>query len=109
MLNRRARYGWMTLGGLLCLLGVVVFCKFRDGNVAHAQSEPPRLADVDRNTAEPPLAEPPHPLPPVGAGVLKSVTPLPSSPPTTPVLPVAAESPAPTTTAREPMPPLGRP
>ncbi len=40
---------WMALGGMLCLFGVVLFCKVREGNRASAQSDdakspPPILA-----------------------------------------------------------------
>src|SRR4051812_42100329 len=38
-MNRKTKYGWMALGGMLCLFGVVLACKARDGNRAVAQSE----------------------------------------------------------------------
>jgi MraZ protein len=60
--NRRSRYGWMVLGGLLCLFGVVAVCKWRDSNVARAQSL--TLPPISDDKCEPP------PLPPVGAQVL---------------------------------------
>jgi division/cell wall cluster transcriptional repressor MraZ len=71
MVNRRSRYGWMTLGGLLCLLVLVLACKLRDGNQAQAQApEPPaEKKESDKKTGEPPLAEP-APLPPVSAAAV---------------------------------------
>ncbi len=98
MVNRRARYGWMALGGLLCLLGLVAVCRFRDGNRAHAQQpDPAPAADkCEKKTAEPPLAEP-RTLPPVGVGVLQALNP-PAPPkaktPSGSVVPAAAELPA---------------
>jgi MraZ protein len=89
----------MTLGSLLCVFGLTMACKLRDGNRAHAQSAP--LPPVAGGTAEPPAllkqdfgkiqeviptlvplqrggvnlvdrsetAEPPRALPPVGAAL----------------------------------------
>jgi division/cell wall cluster transcriptional repressor MraZ len=57
----------MTLGGLLCLLGVVAICKFRDSN--QAQAQPPETSAAadkcEKKTAEPPLADPPSSLAPL--------------------------------------------
>jgi MraZ protein len=39
MLMRKTSYTWMSLGGLLCLFGLVLACKLRDGNRAVAQPE----------------------------------------------------------------------
>ncbi|HBI44696.1 MAG TPA: hypothetical protein DDY78_17865 [Planctomycetales bacterium] len=51
-MTRKSQYGWMVMGGILCLCGGVVALKVREGNPAVAQAEPPRpIADV---AAEPP-------------------------------------------------------
>lgn len=39
MLTRKTQYAWMALGGLICLFGLVLACKLRDGNKAIAQPE----------------------------------------------------------------------
>jgi MraZ protein len=39
MRNRKTLYGWMTLGGLLCLFGIVLACRLRDGNRAVAHDD----------------------------------------------------------------------
>jgi division/cell wall cluster transcriptional repressor MraZ len=87
----------MSLGGLLCLLGIVALCKFRDANVAIAQApEPAPIADKSEKSGEPPLAEP-RPLPPVGVGVLKALNPPAAAPvpaPPADVKPAVAETPA---------------
>src|SRR6185437_10341554 len=70
----RTRYGWMALGGLLVLFGIVLACKLRDGSRALAQSEPaaPPLLELKsddvKTTVEPPLAPGDKPTlpPPVG-------------------------------------------
>lgn len=64
MTTRRSHYGWMALGGLLCLFGVVLTCKLRDGNRAFAQSDfvgPVAEKKVNEKGPElppPPKAEP---------------------------------------------------
>ena len=84
MVTRNSRYAWMTLGGLLCVFGLTMACKLRDGNRAHAQNPPlvpvagetvespavskqdfgkiqeivPTLVPLARETAEPPRAMP---------------------------------------------------
>jgi MraZ protein len=41
---QKTQYAWMSLGGLICLFGLVLACKLRDGNRAIAQPElPPPL------------------------------------------------------------------
>ncbi len=55
MLTRKTQYGWMVLGGILCLCGGVIALKLREGNPAVAQAEPP--------SPPAPSAEPPKPLP----------------------------------------------
>ena len=58
----RTKCGWMALGGLLVLFGIVLTCKLRDGSRILAQSEPADSvlsdlkADDLKTTAEPPLA-----------------------------------------------------
>src|SRR5947208_1065752 len=61
-MTHQSRYGWMALGGLLCLFGVVLLCKIHDGNraLAQADSAGPVLPDKvemaapPRETPEPP-------------------------------------------------------
>jgi len=38
---RKTQYAWMALGGLICLFGLVLACKLRDGNRAVAQVDKP--------------------------------------------------------------------
>ncbi|HTU21709.1 MAG TPA: hypothetical protein VMG10_26970 [Gemmataceae bacterium] len=63
MLMRKTQYAWMALGGLICLLGLVLACKLRDGNKAIAQPEkmdlPPLLTSTDDNR----LSSPPPSMP----------------------------------------------
>ncbi len=40
MLTRKTQFAWMAVGGLICLLGLVLACKLRDGNRAIAQLDP---------------------------------------------------------------------
>jgi MraZ protein len=72
--NRRSRYGWMVLGGLLCLFGVVALCKWRDSSVARAQSQALTLPPVN----DPKCDTPPSSMPPVGAQVVDPPAPKPS-------------------------------
>src|SRR5262249_36736330 len=66
MATRRSHYGWMLLGGLLCLFGLALVCKLRDGNRALAQSEPVKATAAEQ--PEPPGPdEPPRVLPPITA------------------------------------------
>ena len=59
MLTRKTQYAWMAVGGLICLFGLVLACKLRDGNRAIAQDDKSVLP-------LPPLAVPPvPPTPPV--------------------------------------------
>ena len=41
MLTRKTQYAWMAMGGLICLFGLILACKLRDGNKAIAQSDKP--------------------------------------------------------------------
>jgi MraZ protein len=41
MLTRKTQYAWMALGGMICLFGLVLACKLRDGNKAIAQADKP--------------------------------------------------------------------
>src|SRR5436190_2152741 len=76
MVTRKSHYGWMLLGGLLCLFVLALLCKLRDGNRALAQSEP----------ATPPAAsqqpEPPEAATPPAAGLPATVSAPPPPPPT---------------------------
>lgn len=84
-MNRRSQMGWMTLGGLLCLFGVVLACKLRDGNRALASGETTGSVVVSEKPAPPPatVAE----LPPVTEEPSSS-TPSPSTiPPVPPSMP----------------------
>ena len=56
MLTRKTQYAWMGLGGLICLFGLVLACKIRDGNKASAQPEllpPPTLIEKDQPPTPP--------------------------------------------------------
>lgn len=53
MVTRRTQYGWMAMGGMLCLVGVVLACKLREENEAVAQ---------DGKTSGVAAAVPQHPL-----------------------------------------------
>jgi MraZ protein len=130
--TRKSQYGWMVMGGILCLCGGVVALKVREGNPAIAQAEPPRpVADV--GAAEPPALPPPsiskdsqdppalvemkpledpaRPLPPITSGVglpLEASIPSPElSPPAPPAPPLstASEPPPPPAAAVAPAPP----
>lgn len=59
MLTRKTQYAWMAVGGMICLFGLVLACKLRDGNKAIAQ-------DDKNGTTPPPLME--SPLPPASLG-----------------------------------------
>jgi MraZ protein len=104
--TQRARYGWMALGGLLCLFGVVAAVKWRDGGRALAQSQNlPPISDVAPSDTPPP---------PVGADSANAVPTKkadgPPPPPATP--PLGSESrpiniPTPSTPAPPPPAPGG--
>jgi MraZ protein len=57
---RKTQYGWMALGGLICLFGLVLACKLRDGNKAVAQADKPAV-EVPSKEDKSPLLEPPSP------------------------------------------------
>jgi MraZ protein len=69
MLTRKTQYAWMALGGLICLFGLVLACKLRDGNRAVAQPQPlsrPVLSGSSEwgsPSSPPPLASPKMPAP----------------------------------------------
>lgn len=90
MTTRRSPYGWMALGGLLCLFGVVLTCKLRDGNRAFAQTDfvGPVLEKKE------PLPEP-LPAPKVDTAEPPHLPPLPEAPavPATESRPTTAEPP----------------
>src|SRR6516164_32847 len=56
MLTRKTQYGWMALGGLLCLFGVVLTCKLTEGNCALARDGAPPAAE---NKSAEPIPPPP--------------------------------------------------
>src|SRR5687767_5084638 len=83
--NRRARYGWMALGGLLCLFGIVAFCRWRDSSRASAQDAVPLPPISASEEAKKPAAEvvpagATEPAPPPG-----TATPPPTAPTTPPL------------------------
>jgi division/cell wall cluster transcriptional repressor MraZ len=86
MVTRKSHVGWMALGGLLCLLGVVLACKMRDGNRAMAQSDPAAPA-VGTKTEPAKVEDPPRMLPPLSSEV--------PPPPAADVAPPPAPAPAP--------------
>lgn len=53
-MTRKSQYGWMVVGGILCLCGGVVALKLREGNPAVAQSEPPPAPMTAAADAPPP-------------------------------------------------------
>jgi division/cell wall cluster transcriptional repressor MraZ len=63
MVTRKTQIGWMALGGLVCLFGVVLACKLRDGNKAVAQTGKEAKKEVAEASSPPPLA-PSDPVPP---------------------------------------------
>lgn len=70
MLTRKTQYAWMALGGLICLFGLVLACKLRDGNRASAQPEPlplPAITEKEKPAASPTKKSEPSPsvLPPI--------------------------------------------
>jgi MraZ protein len=81
MLTRKTQYAWMALGGLICLFGLVLACKLRDGNrvVAQPQTAPPLLyeltdiktLDTDAPTKIPAKFTEPRTLPPPKKELLK--------------------------------------
>src|SRR5262249_57835790 len=78
MVSRRTTYGWMAAGGLLCLLGLALACKVRDGNRAHANSEPGlKPTPEPAPTAPVPVAPVPAPAPPPPAPAMEQTAPEP--------------------------------
>ena len=58
-MTRKSQYGWMVVGGILCLCGGVVALKLREGNPAIAQVERTGLCQAS-HVDDPPPASPPH-------------------------------------------------
>jgi division/cell wall cluster transcriptional repressor MraZ len=85
METRRSKYGWMMLGGLLCLFALVFACKVRDGNRAYGQAPPPPPPGDKADKAD---APPTSPAPPPPSGEVKA--PVPDAPPAPPPAPGAA-------------------
>ncbi len=54
MVTRKTQYGWMALGGLVCLFGVVLCCKVYEGNRALAGDEAPPVAEKKPADPAPP-------------------------------------------------------
>jgi MraZ protein len=66
MLTRKTQYGWMALGGMICLFGLVLACKLRDGNRASAQPEPlplPAISEKEKPATPPAKTSEPTPPP----------------------------------------------
>jgi MraZ protein len=62
MLTRKTQYAWMAMGGLICLFGLALACKLRDGNRAVAQGDKPSVSpSID--TEDKDLPPPPPPAP----------------------------------------------
>jgi MraZ protein len=57
MTNRKTQYGWMVLGGLICLFGMVLACKLREGNRLAAQQQ--SAADKPKESSANNLVPPP--------------------------------------------------
>jgi MraZ protein len=78
MLSRKTQYAWMAMGGLICLFGLVLACKLRDGSKAVAQVDKPAPPPMTKEDPAPPLS-PPVSLPPsmdkLESADLKIVTP----------------------------------
>jgi MraZ protein len=97
MLTRKTQYGWMALGGLVCLFGVVLTYKLHEGNRALAADET-KAAEQKAETLPPPAAsdkgaetkkadEPSKPSEkPAPLGV---TMPMPDAPPTPPAPPTS--------------------
>jgi len=103
MTTHNSRYGWMALGGLVCLFAVVFALKLRDGNRAQAEMRAAPATVEVRETAEPEL------LPPLSEA--KELPPIKPDGPALPeptrapeIIPAAAAIPAP---PAEPNPPSG--
>ncbi|MHB1427052.1 MAG: hypothetical protein ACYC3I_28180 [Gemmataceae bacterium] len=123
MLTRKTQYAWMSLGGLICLFGLVLACKIRDGNKASAQPEllpPPtkitkkweEKPSQPKATLEMPM--PSEPLPPPTLDTKATPpSPLLLPPISGPVLPASFAPNTPTTpqpkTFKEPLPPPSPP
>jgi MraZ protein len=97
--TRKTQYGWMVVGGILCLCGGVVVLKVREGNLAVAQSETPPKPPVATAEGPPPPAIPiiqdlpkaplQDPAPPLSDAKLPPPGPLPEPPPPPPIGPIS--------------------
>ncbi len=100
-MTRKSQYGWMVVGGILCLCGGVVALKLKEGNPAVAQSEPPP-APITAAADDPPSHEttikdkdaPQHPGEMKPIHPAETLPPIVSQPPAPP-LPGPIDSPAP--------------
>lgn len=125
MVSRKTQYGWMALGGLLCLFGLFLVMKLHEGGQATAQTQPPKplppkallaqaaqihLAATEKMPpADPkpeasipiPLADVVPPLPSPGNAEAASA---PIPPPPLPTPTVDVPSPLPTASAPPPLP-----
>jgi len=75
MLTRKTQYAWMAMGGLICLFGLVLACKLRDGNKAVAQADktevtPSSTKDKEKLPAPPPPSADDKPASGVSGGGL---------------------------------------
>src|SRR5262245_64035363 len=61
METRRKRYGWIVLGGLLCLFALVFAFKVRDSNRAFGQAAPPPPPPEAEGAKEAKVDAPPPP------------------------------------------------
>lgn len=122
-MTRKSQYGWMVVGGILCLCGGVVALKLREGNPAIAQTEPapapmtaaaddpprPEAIEKDKDAPKTPgEVKPTHPtetLPPIVSQ--PQHTPDPAGPPSPPPgpAPELAKAPAPAATTPDAPPP----
>jgi MraZ protein len=78
MLTRKTQYAWMAMGGLICLFGLVLACKLRDGSKAIAQANKPSPVQEDPTPPFSPPSKEPLPAP----GVSLTTTPEMLLPPT---------------------------
>ncbi len=108
MVTRKTQYGYMALGGLLCLFGVVLSCKLSEGNPARARDDSPPAAETkaaakdkdEKNAAETkkggePAGPSEKPAPPGLTIPTPDLPPAPPAPPTKPDSPASAAAPTP--------------
>jgi MraZ protein len=127
MVTRRTQYGWMAMGGMLCLFGVVLAYKLREENKVTAQGDQrPEAVAVANNPnllitrelltglQEPPVLPAPAPPADLGKPPLPDPLPPPVDPgkpsipaPDVPIVPPIDGGKAPAPMKGEPLPPLG--